>query len=65
MRGKKAKELRRYVKAMNQIEKVLSKESLPDVQYEDVVPNPYKPWSETRVLVNCTRGMYQRMKRGS
>ena len=56
MRGKKVKRLRRLSEA-------LSKEGMPNVQYQDKALNAHKPTRRTRLLYDCTRLIYKNLKK--
>ena len=55
MRGKKAKMLRRAARQMTT--------GMDDVKYQDIALNPQKPTRRTRQLYDCTRQVYQHLKK--
>lgn len=55
MRGKKAKEMRRFAQSMT-----VGKD---DRKYTDVALNKEKPTRRTRKLYDCTRQVYKALKR--
>lgn len=55
MNRRKSKMIRRLAEQMTT--------GLPDTQYTDVALNPKKPTRRTRQLYNCTRLVYQRLKK--
>ena len=55
MNGKKAKMCRRLAQQLTV--------GQDDVKYHDVALNPEKPTRRTRKLYDCTRALYQQIKR--